>query len=47
MSDGIQTFMDCPDRKDTDLIPICTYHNGRVGCEEMIDSECCKRGYQR
>jgi len=45
--EGIQTFMDCPDRKNTDLGELCKYHYGRLYCKDQCERNDCPRGYQR
>ena len=43
--EGIFTFVDCPDRKKTDLGTMCGH--SKIYCYVMIRNGLCKRGYAR
>jgi len=46
--DGIYTYMDCPKRIETDLIPTCHYYQwGMIGCDERLETKNCPRGCQK
>lgn len=42
----IQTFMDCPDRKETDLVAVCKMNWwGKLSCDSLRHVGDCPRGY--
>jgi hypothetical protein len=52
MTDGIHTFMDCPDHYEFDCLGVVCMAcqnklSGFLLCDKCIDNHQCPRGYQR